>query len=239
MLPSPSILQICFLTLLLSVLAISVFTRKLTTTAAVIAALIASLLFAATGLKGTTILLSFFILSVLATAHKKMFKARLNPRGVHAQGRDSRQVLANGGVAGLLSFCILLCPLHTEVLQVMMAASLASAFADTLSSELGMVYGRRFYHILSFKRGPNGLDGVVSIEGTLVGAAGAVLIAMLYAGFQLTALYITFAGIVGNFVDSLLGATLERKHLIGNNMVNFLNTLFAAIVGGLLYWFFN
>jgi uncharacterized membrane protein len=37
------------------------------------------------------------------------------------------------------------------------------------------------------------------------------------------------AGIFGNLCDSILGASLERKQFIGNNTVNFLNTLFAAI----------
>lgn len=239
MLSSLSSLYIYFLALLLSVLAISVFTRKLTGAAAIVAAFVSILLFAATGQRGATILLSFFILSVLATAHKKKVKARLHPRGIYAQSRDSKQVLANGGVAGLLSLCIFLYPAHTAILQVMIAASLASALADTLSSELGMVYGRRFYHIRTFKQEPNGLDGVVSIEGTLIGAAGAVLIAILYVGFHHTALYIACAGIFGNLADSLLGATLERKQLIGNNIVNFLNTFLAAIAGGLLYWLFS
>jgi len=36
------------------------------------------------------------------------------------------------------------------------------------------------------------------------------------------------AGIAGTFADSLLGGTLERRGLIGNNTVNFLSTLVAA-----------
>jgi uncharacterized membrane protein len=35
-------------------------------------------------------------------------------------------------------------------------------------------------------------------------------------------------------MDSLLGATLEKRQVIGNNMVNFLNTILAAITAGLL-----
>ena len=39
------------------------------------------------------------------------------------------------------------------------------------------------------------------------------------------------AGILGTFFDSLLGATIERRGLIGNNTVNFLSTLAAAAIG--------
>jgi len=41
---------------------------------------------------------------------------------------------------------------------------------------------------------------------------------------------IIIAGTAGNLTDSILGAVLERRGIIGNNMVNFLNTLTAALL---------
>ncbi len=38
----------------------------------------------------------------------------------------------------------------------------------------------------------------------------------------------------GNLADSVLGATLERKGLMGNNVVNFFNTGVGAVVCWLL-----
>ncbi|MCX2450334.1 DUF92 domain-containing protein [Pedobacter sp. PLR] len=230
-------LQIVLL-LLLFLMAVCVKNKKLTLYAAVTAALIGFLVAATAGLKGILMLGVFFVLSVLATSHKKKEKQLIHPVSGEKTGRNALQVLANGGVAGITAILSLLNPENKEYYLFMMAASLASALADTLSSELGMVYGKRFYNIITFKREANGLDGVISLEGTIIGAIGAGIIALIYAGFGQIAFIIAIAGVLGNFSDSLLGGLLERKHLIGNNMVNFLNTSFAAIAGLLLYLLF-
>lgn len=220
---------------LVVVMAISVKKKKITPSAAFTAAGIGLLVLQGGQIKGILMLLTFFLLSIWATAHKKTIKAKLHPDNLADKGRNSRQVLANGGVAGLSAILSIVDPRHAKVYMIMMAASLASALADTLSSELGMVYGRRFYNILTFKKEANGLDGVVSLEGFWIGTAGACTIALLYAGFDKTALIVIFAGVLGNLTDSILGATLERRGFMGNNMVNFLNTLFAAVAAMVIY----
>ena len=211
-------------------------TGKLTLPAALAALLIGTLVAAGGGPKGAVLLFTFFVLGVLATGHRKDLKAKIPSEATHSKGRTAGQVFANGGVAAIMALLAIIDEERTELYQLMLAASLASALADTTSSELGMVYGRNFFNILSFKKEPKGLDGVVSLEGTIIGAAGAAIISLIYSGISQLSLIVLIAGILGNLADSLLGAAFERKHLIGNNTVNFLNTLFAALVAALLYF---
>ena len=216
-------------------LVVCVRTRKLTTSAAIMAAVIGLLVLLGAGFSAACMLLTFFGLSVVATSHKKTIKAGIYPQPESEHGRSAAQVFANGGVAGILSLLAILFPPHKDLFTLLIAASLASALADTLSSELGILYGRRSFNIITFKKEERGLDGVISIEGTLIGIAAALIIAMIYSLDLKKILIVAVAGTLGNVVDSILGALLERKHLAGNNMVNFLNTLFAAVIAWAIY----
>ncbi len=223
------------LLILTAIIIISVKTEKLTLTGALTGGAIAILIFIGAGYTGICMLAAFFILGTASTIWKKQEKQQFKSATDHTK-RNSGQVLANGGVAAIAGILAWFMPEQTELLKIMMAASLASAMADTLSSELGMVYGRRFYNIITFKKDERGLDGVISIEGTLIGLAGSTIIAIVYAlgfGWNNGFLIIIIAGTVGNLSDSVLGALLERKHYLNNDAVNFLNTLIAALAAGL------
>ena len=229
----------------------SVRWKKLTIAAAITGALLGGIIYAGTGLIGLSMLTVFFILGTAATSWKKNEKRSLpsitltQPDGnirpptgnTYQPTRHTGQVFANAGVAAITGALMICFPSGKVLLQVMMAASLAAAAADTVSSELGMVYGRKFYNILTGRRDQKGLDGVISIEGLLFGVAASAIIASLYIlGNRWSDRFwiILLAGTIGNVVDSLLGATLERRQIIGNDTVNFLNTLAAALAAGAL-----
>lgn len=202
---------------------------KLTRAGAVAAGLTGIIVFFGSGYFGLAVLFAFFGMGVLATAHGKARKA---VHGEAQQRRNAGQVFANGGMAALLSLLMTAGEGPVLPYPIMLAAALASAAADTVSSELGTLYGRRFINILTFRREANGLDGVVSLEGTFVGIAASAVIASIYFAFgggRTGWLIITAAGTIGNLADSILGATLERKGIIRNDAVNFMNTAIAAL----------
>lgn len=212
----------------------SVKRHKLTRWAAFTGALTALLLYMATGFAGVLMMTAFFIIGTAATSHKKHLKQSIDS---NSAPRDTWQVLANSGTAAILTITALLFPAYKNEMLLMIAGAFATAAADTASSELGVIYGRNFYNIISWKRDTRGLDGVISLEGTLLGLAGSFLIALIYglfAGLDWAVVAIALAGAAGNLADSLLGAVLERRQLIDNNMVNFLATLTGAVTAAII-----
>ncbi len=226
------------LLLIASGLFYSIKARKLTVPAAITGACIGLLLFCASGYTALILMTTFFLAGSLATSWKLNKKVAMGLAEEDKGRRTTLQVLANAGVAGLTAFMMVAFPNEKDVFLLMMSAAFSSAIADTLSSELGNLYGKNYYNILTLKKDQRGLNGVVSLEGTLMGMAGSCLVAFIFsfaAGLNLNVLWVVIAGTAGNLFDSVLGASLERKQLLGNNAVNFLNTLFAAIVA----WLFS
>lgn len=206
----------------------SVKARKLTLPGSLLGGFLCFLIYIGVGYIGVIFLAAFFLLANRATSWKRSKKKHLEQE---AGPRNAGQVFANSGVAGILGLIAFYFPEAASLCLLMIAAVFSSATADTLSSELGNVYGKRFYNILSLKKDEKGLNGVVSIEGSAFGMLGSMCIALIYSlhsGLNLNFLFIVLAGTLGNLSDSIMGASLERKGLLNNNMVNFLNTALGA-----------
>jgi uncharacterized protein (TIGR00297 family) len=118
--------------------------------------------------------------------------------------------------------------------------SLAAALADTLESEIGTLSRRQPRLITTLKRVPRGTDGAISPLGTLSGLAGALSIAMLALAVGLlpanSVISLALVAVGATLLESFLGAWLERRRLLDNETVNFLNTLAAAVLGAILWW---
>jgi uncharacterized protein (TIGR00297 family) len=230
--------------------------KKLTPAAAVTGTVCGCAVYMGDGFRGLALLALFFLLGTAATSWKKKEKLGVQMPGpstttetpirgssAHQSTRRTGQVIANGGVAAIAGLLALFFPAGRQLFTLMLAASLSSATADTLSSELGMVYGRRFFNILTLKTDERGLDGVISLEGLLLGAIGSALVAAVFLiipappaalSNSQAFLILLSAGTVGNLADSLLGALFERRGLLTNDQVNILNTLIAAACAGVL-----
>jgi uncharacterized protein (TIGR00297 family) len=178
-------------------------------------------------------LLALFVLTWTATRFGRVQKQRLGV-AEDKRGRNAAQVAANLGVTGLAAAVALNHRLPGAWYAVVVVAALAEATADTLASELGEVLGGPPLLITSLRRVAPGTDGAISLAGTVAGTSGAavvVLVAISTLGLRLgDALTAGLAAVAGLFVDSLLGATAERRGWLNNDAVNFLSTLAASAI---------
>lgn len=224
--------------IILTIVAVaSVLAKKLTIPAAIAGWIIGGMIYFGSGLIGVVLTATFFILGTVSTSVGIKQKNRDGLAEEDKGKRKAGQVIANAGVAAILALIACFDQSNRLLYTLMTAASFSSATADTLSSELGNVYGRKFYNILTIKKDLKGLNGVVSVEGTFAGVVGSIVIAITYSialGLSSHFLWIIIAGTAGNLLDSILGATLERRRFLNNNAVNFLNTATAAVIAGIL-----
>jgi uncharacterized protein (TIGR00297 family) len=105
-------------------------------------------------------------------------------------------------------------------------ASMATKLSDTSASEVGKAYGRTTYLITTLQPVPRGTEGAVSLEGTIAGIVGSLLLSVL-------------AWVLGMIpaIGIVIGATLQEKiDWLSNELVNFINTAIGAAVAILLGW---
>lgn len=185
-----------------------------------------SFIFAARDLRLFSILLVLFATTLVATRIGRKRKEALESAEA-SSGRSASQIMANLGLAGLM-VTVAIGSWH-----MMALAALAEATCDTCSSELGMSFPGRTVLLTTWKRVPPGVDGGVSLSGTLAGVAGAAIVVLCSRLLGLLPYgYIArvfVAGFLGMLVDSLLGAVAESRGWLGNDLVNLLGT--AAAMG--------
>lgn len=183
-------------------------------------------------------LIALFVLTFAATRFGRGRKESLGVAEART-GRRASQVIANLGAAGLLAANGAVGDRVSTLALAACVAALAEATADTVSSEVGQALSATRFGttilITSGHRVPPGTDGGISLAGTLTGILAAALVVMVspfaYTGGP--ALCIFAGAIAGLLFDSVVGATIERKGRLNNDLVNFSSTVFAAAVA----WF--
>src|SRR5260370_35901741 len=146
------------------------------------------------------------------------------------EGRNAWQVLANLAVVAIGS--VVFSATGNRLWLVAAVGALAEAATDTVASEIGQYRSSDARLITTWERVPAGIDGGITISGSIAGmAAGLVIAAVATVGGMLpqAQLWIPVAaGFAGMLIDSLLGATLQRRGWISNQAVNLFSTLAAA-----------
>jgi uncharacterized protein (TIGR00297 family) len=190
------------------------------------------LLYAGTGPPAFAALVALFLLTWLSTRLGYRTKHQLGI-AEHREGRNGWQVSANLAVAALGS--VLFSATGSRVWLLAAAAALAEAATDTVASEIGQTRSRTAILITTWETVPAGTDGGITIPGTIAGTVAACTVAVVAAlsgmiprnQFWVPAT----AGVAGMLVDSVLGATCQRRRWMNNETVNLFGTLAAAALG--------
>jgi len=159
--------------------------------------------------------------------------------------RSTRNVIGNGLAPAILAvFAPLIAQTWgPDVAAIAYISAIAVAAADTFASEFGSL-AKNVYLITTFRKVPAGVDGGVSLPGTIAALAGGLIMSLLGAALlgwfalgdirmSVTPFTIALPALIGFFgcqVDSVLGATLEGEGLFTKEETN----LVAIAVGGAL-----
>ena len=215
--------------------------RGVTTSGAIAGAIVCLLLYAIAGPGAFVALVTVFVLAWITTRLGYSKKQKLGT-AERREGRTASQVLANLGTAAV---CAVLFALSAKNFSYLLAAcaALAEAAGDTVSSEFGQAFHQQAHLITTGELVPAGTDGGITLAGTLTGAAAAAIVTGVCVAtaviprnwFSLSVL----SAVAGMLFDSFLGALFERRHLLNNDAVNFLSTVFAAALAFSLSLYFQ
>jgi len=186
------------------------------------------------------ILIAFALSGFIVTKFKFELKRRKGVQEGAKGERNWKNVVANGLVPALVALGAWSLGLQeSAAANLIYLTAVSVAASDTIASELGVLSNKTFL-ITSMKRVAVGTDGGVSAYGTAWALIGAIFASIL--GWMLlfpwgtvdARLLIPIAmGFLGCNIDSLIGATLERRGIVSKLGTNLLSMVFGAL-GSLL-----
>ncbi len=223
------------------VLSIASYRLDLLTMNGSMAALVVGILIGILGeIQWLLILILFTVTGFLVTQYK--IKAKMSIRvqeGIKGE-RDYMNVLANGFVPVCVALGYWFSGVNfDQVMEIAFLSSICVAAADTVASEMG-VLSEDTWLITTLEPVSPGTNGGVSLYGTIwsvIASAFAALIGWLLIApaeiFNMLILIPIFMGVMGCTIDSFIGATLERRGLIGklgNNMISMASGALGAML---------
>lgn len=202
------------------------------------------------GFLGAAVVLGFFISSSLLSKSAEDLDGYSS---IHFR-RNGMQVWSNGFWFAFWTICWFTTDANFFLLGAMTAISFSTS--DTWGSEIGgeRVKGKTWL-FGPFTKVEPGVDGGISIVGTLASIAGAILIGGIFWLFNLDAAYelpiiIVVFGFLGSIIDSAIGTYFQGKNLtkkvsdffdnkvtkFDNNLTNWVSSGVSSLLAVVVYF---
>jgi len=226
------------LSLALSVIAYKL--RMLTFTGALASLLVGYTVGVFSSIEWLILLIAFTLIGLAVT---KMDINEKNKHGLQEGNfgeRTHKNVLGVGVPACIFAFLYgLLHNLYGThydlAMTVAFITTLTVAASDTVASEIG-IRDKKVWLITTFERVKRGTNGGVSVLGTVASVVasaftGVIGWLLIFRGIDAYVLIPIAMGVVGNVLDSVLGATIEKNGKVSKYVNNSLSAIIAAVLG--------
>ena len=205
-----------------------------------------ALIHTAYGWQGLLLLYLFLLSSIAGEKLRRVRKPQSIYRKIRGRTveesdapRGAKHLIADLGVVVILAFAVLIEAEYHQRYQLYFAAltaALGTSLGHSLSSDLGQIYGKKVYLLITMERVKSGTKGAVTIEGSMLGALASLLMAVLagvlgmFPSYPIkTVVLVTFAAVIANFVRSIIGGIFNQFEKSTNDFViKFINTAIGA-----------
>mmetsp|Transcript_1635 Transcript_1635/g.2162 ORF Transcript_1635/g.2162 Transcript_1635/m.2162 type:complete len:288 (+) Transcript_1635:92-955(+) len=220
-------------TVIATLLAIKGTSKKSLSSTGAITAWMVGFLSLGCGTRGFLLLL-FYQVGTMATKFRRNEKIKKDADAAKSSVRSSQQVLACSGIAVILSLFHVIYYGEEKAIDFQISpkestiacaivAHYATCCGDTLASEFGILSQSKPFLITSpWRKVPHGTNGGISTFGTLSSCIGGLIIGFgcvimdictgLHVHISKLLIFSAICGLLGSFIDSLLGATLQATY---------------------------
>ena len=190
--------------------------------------------------QGWASIVIYLILGTFVTKIGYVYKSK---RGISEKrgGRRGPENLWGSAATGLFFAILIKLNLgNIDLLRVAFASSFSAKLGDTFGSEIGKRYGKNTYLITSFNKVEKGTEGAISLEGTLASLLGSVIMAFVIfklgiVSSNLQFLVVSISGFMATIIESIIGATVQEKYKLTNELVNAIQTSIGSVISIIFY----
>ncbi len=200
------------------------------------AGVLGTLLWGSVGWRGWVSVCVYLLLGTLVT--KIGYKNKASRGIAEARGgqRGPENVWGSAATGCSLALLSIIQPENLNLFMIGFASSFTAKLSDTFSSEVGKRFGKRTFLITNLKPVAPGTEGAISLEGSLAGLLGSLImtIVMIKLGL-ISGLYFAFivllSGFLATIIESYIGAVAQNRfNWMTNELVNAIQTSIAAII---------